>query len=136
MRNVPATSHAPAADINIIPLADVLLVLLIIFMVVSPAATATLGMDLPRPDPRPGPPPPAELVLRLDAAGDVYHHGALIPLPELAAWWRRETGPAEGVAAAVSPLLRIDASDSADYDHVVQVLAVAQEAGIERLALR
>jgi biopolymer transport protein ExbD len=133
MRYSQTSSHAHAADVNIIPLADVLLVLLIIFMVTAPAATATVGMDLALPDPRPRPQPPAELVLRIDAAGDVYHQGALVPLPELPAWLRQKTGLAEGRIAAELPLLRIDASDNADYDGVVQVLAAAQGVGLERI---
>lgn len=45
------TSFAPAADPNVIPFIDVLLVLLIIFMVTAPKPTTDLRVDLPRPGP-------------------------------------------------------------------------------------
>ena len=63
---------APMAEINIIPLCDVLLVLLIIFMVTAPALSHQIDLTLPQPAP---PPierltPPDPIRLRIDAAGD------------------------------------------------------------------
>lgn len=107
-----------ATGINIIPLADVLLV---IFMVTAPAATHTLSMTLPQ-GPRPMPGKPVEpLVLRIDAAGDAYRDGELVPLPLLAVQLRDAQATADGRLR-----LRIDASDQADYQPVAQVLAAAQ----------
>ena len=114
--------------INIIPLADVLLVLLIIFMVTAPAASVTLPMELPRHAPPP-PSPPEALVLRIDAAGDVYRNGALLPPADLRAQLLR----AGATPADLQPALRIDASDEADYDAVMQVLAAAQDAGLHKV---
>ena len=113
------------AGINIIPLADVLLVLLIIFMVTAPVATRTLSMTLPQNSP-PGPEKPVEpLVLRIDAAGDVYRDGQLLPLPAL----EQQLRDAQ-LAAGERLRLRIDASDQVDYQPVAQVLAAAQQAGL------
>ena len=115
------------AEINIIPLADVLLVLLIIFMVTAPVATRSLPLDLNAGID--GTPPPAEpIVLRVDAAGDVYRDGALVPAPALAGLLQ-----AAARATATPPALRIDASDQADYESVAQVLAAARGAGLANI---
>lgn len=112
------------AEINIIPLADVLLVLLIIFMVTAPTATRAIGLDMPSPDRRVQPRPEPPLVLRIDAVGDVYRAGELVPMPALQAALEAEA------AAAPDRPLRVDADDDADYQAVTQVLATAQRAGI------
>lgn len=112
-------------EINIIPLADVLLVLLIIFMVTAPVATRTLSMDLPHHAPPSPVVPPDPSVLRIDPAGDVYQQGQLVPLPLLASRLQQANQAADGRLR-----LRIDASDQADYQPVAQVLAAAQRAGL------
>ena len=72
------------------------------------------------------PPPPAELVLRIDAAGDIYHQGALVPLPELPAWLRQKTGLAEGRIAAELPREELPAALSRP-DVRAAILAAARE---------
>lgn len=117
------------AEINIIPLADVLLVLLIIFMVTAPAATRAIDLELHAPGKASPPKPPPRVTLRIDAAGDVYRQGELVPMHALQA--RLE---AESRAAGTTPALRVDASDEADYAVVAQVLASAQRAGVADIA--
>ncbi len=121
---------ADIAAINITPLVDVLLVLLIIFMVASPTLTRHIDLDLPQPAPLTPPPPARILQLHIDASGQLTWNGvgtALTALPALmAAEARREPGRA--------PLLRIDASGEADYGLVTKVLAAARNADLERIA--
>ena len=117
-----------AVEINIIPLADVLLVLLIIFMVTAPAATRSIALGLPRPNPATPPRAPQELVLRIDAAGDVYRRGDLVPMHALQAMLETESNADPKLA------LSLDASDDADYAVVARVLASAQGAGVHRIA--
>lgn len=116
------------AEINIIPLADVLLVLLIIFIVTAPAVTRSIGMELPQPGPDAKPLRIEPVVLRIDAAGDIYRDGALLPLPQLEAALR-----ALGSGPEPARVL-IDASDQADYQSVAAVLAAAGRAGVQRIA--
>lgn len=116
------------AEINIIPLADVLLVLLIIFMVTAPATTRAIGLDLPGRQPDAAPTVRAPLELRIDAVGDVYRGNDLVPMRALQALLE-----AESVTDPQRPL-RLDASDEADYAVVAQVLATAQWAGMSNIA--
>ncbi len=116
------------ADINIIPLADVLLVLLIVFMVIAPAVTDRIGFDLPQRGPAP-PAPERDIVLRVDAAGDTYWDGALVADATLA----------QALRAAVAgkpdaPRVVVDASDAADYESVARVLAATGQAGLRQVA--
>lgn len=116
------------AEINLIPLADVLLVLLIIFMVTAPAATRAIGLDMSGSNERIPPRPPQELLLHIDAVGDVYRQGELVPLHGLQAVLEAESTASAPVA------LRLDANDNADYAVVAQVLASAQRAGLADIA--
>ena len=116
------------AEINIIPLADVLLVLLIIFMVTAPTATRAIDLDLPARDDRVRPKPVHDVSLRIDDAGDVYRGGELIPMHMLQA-----TLEAESRGANAKVALSIHASDEAGYEQVAQVLASAQRAGIAQI---
>lgn len=125
------STHGTMAEINIIPLADVMLVLLIIFMIASPALTRRLVVDMPGPEPvidRPQPPPPIRL--RIDAAGDTYWNDSPTPLSALQAMMAGEVqrDPRN------PPRLEIDASGDADYQAVTRVLAAAHNAELSRIA--
>ena len=76
----------PMADINVTPLVDVMLVLLIIFMVTAPILSYPIDIDLPQksltpPDQPREPPEPIDL--RIDAAGQVYWNDSPVPLSAL-----------------------------------------------------
>ena len=118
------------AEINIIPLCDVLLVLLIIFMVTAPALSYPVHVDLPAgPDreQRREPPPPVHL--RVDAGGQVYWDGQAVSAGELAARMRQQAL----AAAAEQPLLKIDASGDCEYQAVARVVAQARNAGMAKI---
>ena len=130
-----AFSHAvPSArdfsDINITPLVDVMLVLLIIFMVSAPALTKSVDFTLPGvSDVRPAP-PPTEITLRIDANNEIAWNGAVQPWSALQGLLSVEAqrDPAH------PPLVKIDASGDADYGVVTRVLAAAREANLEHIA--
>jgi biopolymer transport protein ExbD len=117
------------ASINITPLVDVLLVLLVIFMITAPALTRTIEVDLPRPVPNPDP-PAGRIDLRIDAGGSVYWNGAEQPLAALQGLLEveRQRQPENR-----QPLLAIDANGDADYQAVAAVLAAARNAGMDRI---
>ena len=128
---IPDTSaRCDIAAINITPLVDVLLVLLIIFMVAAPVVTRSIDLDLPRPAPDATPPPQA-IRLGIDASGEIRWNDAVQPLSALEALMAVEV---QRAASGKQPLLQIDASGEADYGRVARVLAAARNAGLDRIA--
>lgn len=124
-----SASHS-IAQINITPLVDVMLVLLVIFMIAAPVMTRAIPMDLPQP----GPPdvqrlPPAPIVLRIDAAGGLFWNGDATVAAALPGRMRAALLATPGNP----PMLQIDASDDADYAAVAQVLAIARNTRMEKV---
>ena len=115
------------ADINVTPLVDVLLVLLIIFMVTMPIQSVPVDVDLPQktlnPPPQPKD-PPDPISLRIDAAGQVFWNNTPTPVNALQSMMRTEVerDPAN------QPTLEIETSDDADYGVLARVLASAKNA--------
>ena len=72
----------PMADINVTPLVDVMLVLLIIFMVTVPPLSYPIQVDLPQPSTMPPPPgmPPPPIRITIDAAGGVSWNGSPVAM--------------------------------------------------------
>jgi biopolymer transport protein ExbD len=118
------------ATINITPLVDVMLVLLVIFMIAAPLLTRTIGVDLPGAAPPTRTQPSAAIALRIDAAGIVYWNGNATPLSALQPMLQSELQRNPGNP----PLLKVDASGDTDYGIVAKVLAAARNAQWERIA--
>ncbi len=76
---------APMSDINVTPMVDVMLVLLIIFMVTAPMLTAGIPVDLPQAKGEQLQANKDPLTVSIDAKGDIYIAEAKLPLDELAA---------------------------------------------------
>lgn len=133
MQYAQAATAGDMAEINIIPLADVLLVLLIVFMVSAPAVTRTIGLTLPGETPVwPEPVPLQDVVLRIDEAGDTYRDGTL--LPETALPQALAAIAASAATPEAQPRVVIDASDRADYESVARLLAATGQAGLRKVA--
>jgi len=125
------TRDARFASINITPLVDVLLVLLVIFMIAAPVMTRTIGLDLPGKSPSASRAIDAATIdLRINAAGEIFWNGNATPLsalqPMLEAELQRDP--------AHPPLLRINASGDSDYGAVARVLAATRNADWARIA--
>jgi len=118
------------ADMNITPLVDVMLVLLIIFMVTMPLKTYGIGVDLPV-----GPPqqqPRAHPIdLKIDAGGQITWNGSLLPLSALQGAMKVE---AERYGdPKQQPVIRIDTDKDAQYDVLAKVLSSAKNAGLVKI---
>jgi biopolymer transport protein ExbD len=125
------TQRDSVAQINITPLVDVLLVLLVIFMIAAPVLTQRIPLTLPGTAPPPSTQDtPAIIDLRIDAAGQLTWNGSDAPMaalqPMLEAELQRDP--------ANPPTLRIDANGDADYGVVAKVLAAARNADLTRIA--
>ena len=120
------------ADINVTPLVDVMLVLLIIFMVTMPIQSVPVDVDLPQktlnPPPQPKD-PPDPISLRIDAAGQVFWTITTEPVCALKAmmWTEVERDPTN------QPTLEIETSDDADYGVLAKVLASAKNAEMVKI---
>jgi biopolymer transport protein ExbD len=123
----------PLADINVTPLVDVMLVLLIIFMVTAPTLSYPIDIDLPQKSVNPPPQvkePPPPIALRIDAAGQVYWNEAAQPVSALESLMEVEVqrDPTN------QPQLEIDTDPDADYGVLAKVLASAKNAGMIKIA--
>ena len=129
--NVGGSGGGPRADINVTPLVDVVLVLLIIFLVVSPAAT----FQVPNALPRTGTVTTAALTAEQVAVefrddGQIYFMGELTTGPNL---------PQQLRGALQDRLERtvfFVAGDEVDYGSVVRWMAVAKREGATTVALQ
>src|SRR3972149_4402144 len=72
------TTQEELADINVVPLVDVLLVLLVIFMITAPIVTHTLEVSLPRASLAPGANPNQTLIISMDARGNLAVNDRLL----------------------------------------------------------
>lgn len=121
----------PMGEINMTPLIDVMLVLLVIFMVSAPLLTGRLGLNLPR-DEAPAAPPAAAAVLRLslDAGGVLRLGDAPEPLAGEAL--------AERLAGAArqdpSTEVHLQADEAVPYGEVARLIGQLQRAGLARIA--
>ena len=123
-----AVSGGTLSDINVTPLVDVMLVLLIIFMVTAPLAARQIPIDLPQVGPdRIVMAPPSPIRLRVAADGQLFWNESALPTSMLA------NRLAVEAAREVQPTLEVDASPEAAYEAVADVLASARFAGIVRI---
>lgn len=122
----------PMGDINVTPLVDVMLVLLIIFMVTMPIQSVPVDVDLPQktlnPPPQPKE-PPDPISLRIDAAGQVFWNDTPTPVNALQTMMKTEVerDPTN------QPTLEIETSDDADYGVLAKVLAAAKNAEMVKI---
>lgn len=118
------------AEMNITPLIDVMLVLLVIFMIAAPILSRPIPLDLPSMARRQEQAEPAKpLTLRIDATGDLFVDGRPMPLSALPSVLE-----AEHVRAGAQVLpLQVDVNGQADYQTVAQVIAAAKNAGLDNI---
>src|ERR1700761_3520167 len=77
--------YKPLAEINVTPLVDVMLVLLIIFMVTAPLMTSGVSVDIPKTNAQPLNRDSEPLTVSINAAGDIYLQDQQVDLSELVA---------------------------------------------------
>ena len=126
----------PMADINVTPLVDVMLVLLIIFMVTAPALSYQIQVDLPQRTFNPPPPPkdpPEPIRLRIEAGGTVTWNNTPIPMSSLQAALEVEAERA-GADVTRQPTVEIQTDMEAQYETLAKVLSRTKNAGMAKIA--
>ena len=120
-------SSAPVAEINMVPLIDVMLVLLVIFIVTAPLLTHAVKVDLPKASSAPNLTRPDNVQLAIDGAGQVYWNGEVVAAPAL------EQKLRAAAALQPQPELHLRAERTTAYEKVAEVMAAAAREGLTRI---
>ena len=121
------SASQPMAEINMVPLIDVMLVLLVIFIIAAPMLTHAVKVDLPRASSAPEDSKPEVVSLAVDASGTVYWNDQKV---DATAWRDRM---AEAASRQLQPELRIRADGAVAYRIVAGVMSDAASAGLTRI---
>ncbi len=118
---------APMSDINMTPLIDVMLVLLVIFMITAPLMTSSLKLDLPKTDGAQPGATPQFISVALDPQGRFYFGDEVLELGAFAARIQ--------AAARESPQTEVQlrADKGVPYGRVAEVISLVQKAGLTRI---
>ena len=117
----------PMSEINVTPLVDVMLVLLIIFMVTAPLFTHAVKIDLPQAQSPVNPEKPDTIALSIDARGRVFWNDKPIADADLSARLRQEA------VRKPQPELHLRADKDTRYQKVAEVMAAAQASGMQKI---
>ncbi|MBL0718732.1 biopolymer transporter ExbD [Piscinibacter sp. Jin2] len=121
-------SARPMSEINMTPLIDVMLVLLVVFLVSAPLLTGRLGLKLPSSEAPPAAAAPQALRLSLDAQGGLRLNEAALDRSQLAA--RLAAAAAQDPATEV----HLQADRAVPYGEVAGLIDTLQQAGLSRIA--
>ena len=123
------SSGAPMAEINMVPLIDVMLVLLVIFIITAPLLTHSVKLDLPRVSAHENQLKPEKIEFAIDAAGTRYWNGEVVTREQAAERFRAEGARPEGQR----PEVHLRADQAVPYRFVAETLADASKAGLSRI---
>ena len=118
---------APMAEINVTPMVDVMLVLLVIFILAAPMFTHALQLDLPTAKSSPAPEKPQTVSIAIDAAGKLYWQDQPVSQDALN----------ERMAAAAmhqpQPEVQLRADKGTRYEVIAEVMSAAQGNGLTKI---
>ena len=115
-------------EMNLIPLIDIMLVLMIIFLVTATVANPSIPLTLPKTTADIIDPPPKAITVSINAEGEVAWDNQVISLDELQTRFN-EAGELE-----TKPTVQLRADKESRYDMVAQVMSRASEAGLADIA--
>ena len=132
--------RAPMADINVTPLVDVMLVLLIIFMVTAPLLTAGVPVNLPDSRAKALDQDQEPVQISIEAGGKIFVDKdevteAILPdvLQQIVS--KAGVGASAGPDGPKTPQVFLRADKSLDYGRVMRVMGELNRAGLNRVAL-
>jgi biopolymer transport protein ExbD len=118
---------APMAEINMIPLIDVMLVLLVIFIITAPLLTHSVKIDLPKAASNPTLTKPDNIQLAVQADGAIYWNGEHVDLATMS------SRMADAAQLKPQPELHIRADATTEYQKVATVMSAAARVGLTRI---
>ena len=115
------------SDINMTPLIDVMLVLVVIFIITAPLLTGSIRLDLPKTDAARSGNAPKSVTVAIDAAGQAYLQDQAIDQDALAQQLL--------ILAQANPDIEVQlrADKTVQYGRIVEVMGAAQKAGLNRI---
>jgi biopolymer transport protein ExbD len=122
------TANQPMAEINMVPLIDVVLVLLVIFIVTAPLLTHAVKLDLPKASSQADIQKPEKIEFAIDASGALYWNGERISREDA------QTKFAEAGQKRPQPEVYLRADQAVAYRYVAETLADASKAGLSKVA--
>jgi biopolymer transport protein TolR len=123
----------PMSDINMTPLIDVMLVLLVIFIITAPLLTSSLRLDLPRSEAAAASDAPAYVALAIDAQGRLFIGDRALP----AGQEREQIAQRVREAAQRDPTTEVQlrADSRVPYGRVAELIGCVQQAGLTRIGV-
>jgi biopolymer transport protein ExbD len=122
-----AGESTPMSEINMIPLIDVMLVLLVIFIITAPLLTHAVKIDLPKASSAPNLTKPENIQVGIKANGVVYWNGEIVDKSALA------TRMAAAAKHEPQPELHLRADRTTEYQKVAEVMSAAAKAGLVKI---
>ena len=115
------------SEINMTPLVDVMLVLLIIFIITVPVLTHSVKVDLPQASNTPNAVKPHTITISVTADGSVHWNEDAVSIEMLEQRLLAEAGKPQ------QPEIHLRGDKQVAYEHMIRVMAAVQQAGIEKL---
>jgi biopolymer transport protein ExbD len=127
MGNVGGEDMEYNTTINVVPLVDVMLVLLIIFIITLPVMTHAVKIDLPRATNEPPPPPSEAISIDVQYDGSVLWNGNVTSPTDLRAYIKDAAGKDP------QPEVHVSVDRRAKYDYAASVLFAVQRGGLKKI---
>jgi len=124
----PGDDEKAISEINVTPLVDVMLVLLIIFLITIPVITQSVKVELPKAANIPTQTKPENINIAVDREGNVYWNTMLVPTQEAL------LDRIKSVAVMnPQPELHVRGDRATAYEHIGRVIVLAQRGGIQKV---
>jgi biopolymer transport protein ExbD len=116
------------SEINVTPLVDVMLVLLIIFLITIPVITQSVKVDLPKAANIPTQTKPENINIAVDAEGNVFWNTALVPSQDALLERIKQVAVMDP-----QPEIHLRGDRATSYEHIGRVMVACQRGGIQKV---
>ena len=117
----------PMSEINVTPLVDVMLVLVVIFIITAPLLASSIKLELPKTDAAQASEVPKFVTVVIDKSAQIFLNDQKTDLPALAESLKK------AAIASLDTEVQLRADEAVPYGRVVEVMGVAQKAGLNRI---
>jgi biopolymer transport protein TolR len=128
-RRLPGARYRPMADINVTPLVDVMLVLLVVFMVTAPLLTVGVPVDLPQTQAPPINEPKEPTVITVNKEGELFIQDSSVPMDGLVEKLQAITNNNPDA------VLYVRGDKDINYGKVLEVMSLISNAGFHKVSL-